>query len=298
MSKLLAVCFKEAEIEACAEFASKIGASIDVAVFRNAPANAAGAQTCYVLDCDSDAPADSVGSALAQIASTYDVLASVNSMAGKDVLFRIAGAESLPAVTDIVEVLSPTEFKRPLLAGSALATVKVNSARFAATIRASAFKGGHTGSAQSVQTIPVPAGKTTVTERASAASARPDLTQAKIVVSGGKPLGSKEKFEELIGGLADSLGGAVGATRAAVDNGIAGNDLQIGQTGKVVAPDLYIAVGISGAAQHAAGIKDSKVIVAVNKDPEAPIFGMADLGLKADLFEAVPELIQKLKGQP
>jgi electron transfer flavoprotein alpha subunit len=217
-------------------------------------------------------------------------------MASKDLIPRLAEALSSGMVSDVVGVISASEFKRPMLAGSVLATVSVinSGSPICLTVRAASFKHVELFQTESVEPLAVEIGKVKVVSASKASATRPDLSQAKVVVSGGKPLKDAVTFERLMGGLADALDGAVGATRAAVDSGIAPNELQVGQTGKVVAPDLYIAAGISGSTQHVAGIKDSKLIVAINKDPDAPIFDVADLGLVADLFEAVPELTAKL----
>jgi electron transfer flavoprotein alpha subunit len=220
----------------------------------------------------------------------------VSSMRSKDVLARLAGLLDAAMVTDVIAADSPTVFKRPIVAGSIIATVEVLAEPVVITFRPAGFPQPTRGGSSPVETLNVDvsskAKRVSVTARGGA---RPDLTQAKVIVSGGRPLKDAETFERVIGGLADQLGGAVGATRAAVDSGIAANELQVGQTGKIVAPDLYIAAGISGSTQHMAGIKDSKTIVAINKDPDAPIFESADFGLVADLYDAIPELQAKLK---
>jgi electron transfer flavoprotein alpha subunit len=214
-------------------------------------------------------------------------------MRSKDVMARVAGLMDCGMVTDVVEVVSPDRFVRPLLAGTVLATVEVLAQPVVLTVRPAGFAGGAVGpNLVEPWGVSAEGGPKRLGVEVRGGS-RPDLTQAKVVVSGGRPLGDAATFERVIGGLADRLGGAVGATRAAVDSGIAPNELQVGQTGKIVAPDLYIAAGISGSTQHMAGIKDSKVIVAINKDPDAPIFEFADFGLVADLFDAVPELTAK-----
>ncbi len=216
-------------------------------------------------------------------------------MQSKDVLARLAGLLDAAMVTDAISVLAPNRFKRPIVAGSAIATVETLSEPVVVTFRSAGFAtspASGTGTTVAVNlTVDSKAKRLSATARGGA---RPDLTQAKIIVSGGRPLKDSQTFESVIGGLADALGGAVGATRAAVDSGIAPNELQVGQTGKIVAPDLYIAAGISGSTQHMAGIKDSKVIVAINKDPDAPIFENADLGIVADLYVAIPEIRAKL----
>jgi electron transfer flavoprotein alpha subunit len=218
-------------------------------------------------------------------------------MAGKDWSARLAGLLDRPMVSDIVEVHGKTDFSRPMFAGNVTAKVGVSSASFVCTVRCTAFPPETFG--ENVETISFPLPSEGATKRVASAKSqggRPDLVQARVVVSGGRPLKDAETFEKLIGGLADKLGGAAGATRAAVDSGIAPNDLQVGQTGKVVAPELYIAAGVSGSTQHIAGMKDSKVIVAINTDPDAPIFEIADYGLVQDLFTAIPEILEKLPG--
>ena len=237
-------------------------------------------------------PADAVAAALLPECSGFTHIAAASTMRSKDVMGRLAGLLGAAMVSDAVKVLSPTEFVRPMVAGSVLATVETLVSPVVLTFRPSGFGKASHHVDRMVSCAP------SVTRRASSSGvangARPDLTQAKRIVSGGRPLKDAETFERVIGGLADKLGGAVGATRAAVDSGIAPNELQVGQTGKIVAPDLYIAAGISGSTQHMAGIKDSKVIVAINTDPDAPIFDFADFGLVADLFVAVPELTEKV----
>ena len=212
---------------------------------------------------------------------------------GKNVAPRVAATLDVAQISDITKVISPDTFERPIYAGNAIATVQSADATKVITVRTTGFDAAAaTGGSASVESarVAADAGKSSFVGSEIAQNDRPELTAAKIIVSGGRALGSAEKFNEVITPLADKLGAAIGASRAAVDAGYAANDLQVGQTGKIVAPQLYIAAGISGAIQHLAGMKDSKVIVAINKDPEAPIFSVADYSLEADLFTAVPEL--------
>jgi electron transfer flavoprotein alpha subunit len=208
----------------------------------------------------------------------------------------VAAKLDVGQLSDVTKVLSADTFERPIYAGNAIATVQSTDAIKVLTVRSTGFDAaaqGGSATIESVAAVAVP-GYTTYLGSEIARNDRPELTAAKIIVSGGRALGSQEKFDELLTPLADKLGAAIGASRAAVDAGYAANDLQVGQTGKIVAPQLYVAVGISGAIQHLAGMKDSKVIVAINKDPEAPIFSVADYALEADLFVAVPELVAAL----
>lgn len=240
-----------------------------------------------------DALADSATDAIVAAAAGYSHVVAVSSMRSKDVMARVAGVMDAAMVTDVTGVQSPTVFDRPIVAGTVIATVEVLGSPTVLTFRPSAFPQA-AGQPGSTTTLSCPPGKAARLGADVRGGSRPDLTQAKRIVSGGRPLRDAATFEQVIGGLADKLGGAVGATRAAVDSGIAANELQVGQTGKIVAPDLYIAAGISGSTQHMAGIKDSKCIVAINKDPDAPIFEVADFGLVADLFDAVPEMTNKV----
>ncbi|MFD1559472.1 electron transfer flavoprotein subunit alpha/FixB family protein [Paraburkholderia silviterrae] len=234
---------------------------------------------------------------VANSAGSYTHLLFPATAAGKNVAPRVAAKLDMAQISDVTRVVSGDTFERPIYAGNAIATVQSGDAVKVVTVRTTGFDAAPatSGSAQ-IETVAAVAdsGKIRFVSREVTKSDRPELTAAKIIVSGGRALGSEEKFQEVITPLADKLGAAIGASRAAVDAGYAPNDLQVGQTGKIVAPQLYIACGISGAIQHLAGMKDSKVIVAINKDAEAPIFSVADYGLEADLFTAVPELVKAL----
>ncbi len=221
----------------------------------------------------------------------YEAVMFVANTTGKNAAPRIAAKLDVTPISDIIAVEGQKTFKRPIYAGNAIETIETSDSKLVITVRPTAFEAVATDGSASVETIDAPGGdyKTEFVSEAIEDSDRPELTAAKVVVSGGRALGSEENFQ-IIENLADKLGAAVGASRAAVDAGYAPNDYQVGQTGKVVAPELYIAIGISGAIQHLAGMKDSKIIVAINKDGEAPIFQVADYGLVADLFKAVPEL--------
>jgi electron transfer flavoprotein alpha subunit len=240
--------------------------------------------------------AEPVAALVVSLAGSYDTIIAPATTMGKNVTPRVAALLDVMQVSEIIEVISPDTFKRPIYAGNAIQTVQATDAKKVVTVRTASFQAAPEGGSASIETINPVAnpGLSTFVENRLSASDRPELTSAKIIISGGRALGSSEKFKEVILPVADKLGAAVGASRAAVDAGYAPNDWQVGQTGKVVAPELYIAVGISGAIQHLAGMKDSKVIVAINKDEEAPIFQVADYGLVADLFQVLPELEKAL----
>ncbi|MBA3725448.1 MAG: electron transfer flavoprotein subunit alpha/FixB family protein [Armatimonadetes bacterium] len=295
MADLLLIAASAAECESLAAFGQAYGAGYDILCLSGSAPTDLGAER--VLNANSEVPtADALASALAPIAKEYKVVAASASMTGKDWAPRLAGLVDRPMASDIIAVLGPGRFSRPMYAGNVIADVEIGASEFVLTVRSTAFASPkRSGGSVSEDVSLSYSGSTDRTGVAASDGGRPDLCQARVVVSGGRPLKDAETFEKLIGGLADVLGGAVGATRAAVDNGIAPNELQVGQTGKVVAPELYIAAGISGSTQHMAGMKDSKVIVVINTDPEAPLFEIADYGLVQDLFIAVPELIEKLR---
>ena len=244
-----------------------------------------------------DGLAENLAAQVLAIASSYSHILFPATASGKNVAPRVAAKLDVAQISDITKVVAADSFERPIYAGNAIATVQSADAVKVITVRGTGFDAaaasGGSAAVDSVAAVQ-DAGKSSFVGREVTKSDRPELTAAKIIVSGGRALGSAEKFNEVITPLADKLGAAIGASRAAVDAGYAPNDLQVGQTGKIVAPQLYIACGISGAIQHLAGMKDSKVIVAINKDPEAPIFSVADYGLEADLFTAVPELVNAL----
>jgi electron transfer flavoprotein alpha subunit len=241
--------------------------------------------------------AENVAAQVLAIAGNYSHILFPATAGGKNVAPRVAAKLDVAQISDITKVDSADTFERPIYAGNAIATVQSTDATKVITVRTTGFDAAAaTGGAAAVESAAAQAdsGKSSFKGSEIAKNDRPELTAAKIIVSGGRALGSSEKFNEVMTPLADKLGAAIGASRAAVDAGYAANDLQVGQTGKIVAPQLYVACGISGAIQHLAGMKDSKVIVAINKDPEAPIFSVADFGLEADLFAAVPELTNAL----
>ena len=239
--------------------------------------------------------AEPVADLIVGLADGFDHIVAASTAASKNILPRVAALLDVMVISEVTAVIDANTFERPIYAGNAIQTVQSSDAKKVATIRTANFDAAGEGGAARVESVKAAAnpGLSSWVEDKVAASDRPELTSAGVVVSGGRGVGSEDDFA-LIEKLADTLGAAVGASRAAVDSGYAPNDWQVGQTGKVVAPDLYVAVGISGAIQHLAGMKDSKVIVAINKDEEAPIFQVADYGLVADLFDAVPELTEKL----
>ena len=240
---------------------------------------------------------ENVAAQVLAIAGNYSHILFPATAHGKNVAPRVAARLDVAQLSDITKVVSADTFERPIYAGNAIATIQSSDNPKVITVRSTGFDAaaatGGSGTVESLEAV-ADSGTSMLVGREITKNDRPELTAAKIIVSGGRALGSSEKFDEVLTPLADKLGAALGASRAAVDAGYAPNDWQVGQTGKIVAPDLYVACGISGAIQHLAGMKDSKVIVAINKDAEAPIFGVADYGLEADLFTAVPELIALL----
>ncbi len=295
MAKLLLIAFQPSDALMGAGFAQDLGLPFDILAVTGQVDVDLGAESILSAGLPDVPPADGMALSLVSVCSGYSHIACVASMRSKDVLGRLAGLLDAAMVTDALGLQSPTLFTRPMVAGSIVATVEVLAEPVVITFRPAGFSKPKRGGSSAIETAALDGA--TQARRISAtgrSGGRPDLSQAKVVVSGGRPLKDAETFERLVGGLADKLGGAVGATRAAVDSGIAANELQVGQTGKIVAPDLYIAAGISGSTQHMAGIKDSKVIVAINKDADAPIFQVADYGLVADLYDALPELTQKV----
>ena len=254
-----------------------------------------------VLHADADGLAhglaENVAAQVVAMAKAYSHILFPATAGGKNVAPRVAALLDVAQISDATQVIDADTFERPIYAGNAMATVKSSDAIKVITVRTTAFDAaaasGGSAAVEAVDAVAASASSSFVGSEIAKLD-RPELTAAKIIVSGGRAMGSSEKFNAVLEPLADKLGAALGASRAAVDAGYAPNDWQVGQTGKIVAPQLYIACGISGAIQHLAGMKDSKVIVAINKDPEAPIFSVADYGLEADLFVAVPELVEKL----
>ena len=286
--------------------AQKIGGEIHLLVAGHQCAAAAQAAAkvagvAKVLHADApqldDEIAENIGALLAGLAKGYSHLLAPATSNGKNVMPRAAALLDVQAISDIVAVESPDTFVRPIYAGNALATVQSGDRIKVITVRATGFDAvAASGGSAPIETVAAPAdsGLSAFVGREVSKSERPELTSARIVVSGGRGMGSGDNFK-LLEPLADKLGAAMGASRAAVDAGFVPNDWQVGQTGKIVAPDLYVAVGISGAIQHLAGMKDSRVIVAINKDEEAPIFSVADYGIVGDLFQVVPQLVEELK---
>lgn len=285
--------------------ALKIGSDVDVLVAGKGARNVAegasklkGVRKVLLVEADELAErlAEPMAALVLSLGANYDtVLAPATSM-GKNVLPRVAALLDVAQISEIIEVVSADTFKRPIYAGNAIQTVQSSDAKKVITVRTASFDAAAEGGAALVESIAPAAdpGLSRFVENRFSKSERPELTSAKIIISGGRALGSADRFAEVILPLADKLGAGVGASRAAVDAGYAPNDWQVGQTGKVVAPDLYIAAGISGAIQHLAGMKDSRIIVAINKDEEAPIFQVADFGLVGDLFTVLPELEKAL----
>jgi len=273
------------------------GSGTDAAA--TAAAQIAGVRKVIQIDASdlADQLAEPLAAQILAIASNYSHLLAPATANGKNVMPRVAAKLDVAQLSDITKVVSADTFERPIYAGNAIATVQSTDVVKVITVRTTGFDPvASTGGSAVIEKVALAqsAGKSSFVGRELTKSDRPELTAAKIIVSGGRGLGSGEKYQEVVVPLADKLGAALGASRAAVDAGYVPNDYQVGQTGKIVAPQLYVAVGISGAIQHLAGMKDSKVIVAINKDPEAPIFGVADYGLVADLFTAVPELTKAL----
>ncbi|GHH18902.1 electron transfer flavoprotein subunit alpha/FixB family protein [Sphingomonas sp. AAP5] len=285
--------------------ASKLGevhllvAGHGVGAVAEAAAKIAGVGKVHVADdaAYAHALAENVAPLVAKLMESHDAFLVPATTNGKNIAPRVAALLDVMQISDILSVESEDTFTRPIYAGNAIATVQTKDAKKVISVRGTAFEKvateGGSGTIEAVDTTG-DAGVSTYVGSEIAASERPELTSAKIIVSGGRALGSSEQFHTLIDPLADKLGAGVGASRAAVDAGYAPNDYQVGQTGKIVAPEVYVAVGISGAIQHLAGMKDSKVIVAINKDEDAPIFQVADFGLVGDLFKLVPELTEKL----
>jgi electron transfer flavoprotein alpha subunit len=287
--------------------AQKIGGEIHLLVAGHRCGNAAEAAAqvagvAKVLHADApqldDELAENVASLILSISKNYSHILAPATSNGKNVMPRVAALLDVQQISDIIAVESPDTFVRPIYAGNALATVKSGDSIKVITVRTTTFDAvASTGGNAAVETVAAPpdSGLSAFVGREQSKSERPELTAAKIIVSGGRGMGSGENFTKVLEPLADRLGAAMGASRAAVDAGFVPNDWQVGQTGKIVAPDLYVAVGISGAIQHLAGMKDSRVIVAINKDEEAPIFQVADFGVVGDLFQLVPSLVEELK---
>ncbi len=270
-----------------------------VGAVADAAAKIAGVGKVHVADnaAYAHALAENVAPLVVELMGHHDAFVTAATTTGKNIAPRVAAMLDVMQVSEVLSVESDDTFTRPIYAGNAIATVQTSDAKKVLTIRGTAFdKAAADGGSGTIEAVASAGDKGLSTFAGSeiAANARPELTSAKIIVSGGRALGSEEQFHALIDPLADALGAGVGASRAAVDAGYAPNDYQVGQTGKIVAPEIYVAVGISGAIQHLAGMKDSKTIIAINKDEDAPIFQVADLGLVGDLFKVVPELTGKL----
>ena len=241
--------------------------------------------------------AEPTAALIVSLAGPYETIAAPATTTGKNIMPRVAALLDVMQISEISKVVAPDTFERPIYAGNAVQTVRSHDAKRVITIRTAAFQAAGEGGSAPIESVTAPAdpGLSGFVGEELSRSERPELTSAKIIISGGRAMQNRDNFTKYIEPVADKLGAAVGASRAAVDAGYAPNDWQVGQTGKVVAPELYIAVGISGAIQHLAGMKDSKVIVAINKDEEAPIFQVADYGLVADLYQALPELATELE---
>jgi electron transfer flavoprotein alpha subunit len=286
--------------------AKQLGGAVTILIAGSGAAGAAKAAATIdgvakVLHADADifahGLAENVAAQVLALASGYSHFLFAATASGKNISPRVAAKLDVGQISDITKVISPDTFERPIYAGNAIATVQSLDALKVITVRTTGFDPAPaTGGSATVDTVQAvgDSGKASFVGAEIAKNDRPELTSAKIIVSGGRALGSSDKFNEVLTPLADKLGAALGASRAAVDAGYAPNDWQVGQTGNIVAPQLYVAIGISGAIQHLAGMKDSKVIVAINKDEEAPIFSVADYGLVQDLFTAVPELVKSL----
>jgi len=286
--------------------ASQLGAEVHVLVAGGPGAKAVAEAAAKlqgvakVLVADSEALshdlAEPFAALIVSLAPSYDAFVAPATSRFKNVMPRVAALLDVMQLSEIIKVIAPDTFERPIYAGNAIQTVKSKDAKKVITVRTSTFAATGEGGGASIESVAAAAdpGLSSFAGEEVAKSDRPELTSAKIIVSGGRAMQSRENFSKYIEPLADKLGAGVGASRAAVDAGYAPNDWQVGQTGKVVAPELYIAIGISGAIQHLAGMKDSKVIVAINKDEDAPIFQVADYGLVADLYQAVPELTEEL----
>ena len=267
----------------------------------DAAAKIAGVSKVLVADdaAYAHALAENVAPLVVELMGSHDAFVAPATTAGKNIAPRVAALLDVMQISEVLSVEGPDTFTRPIYAGNAIATVKTSDSKIVVTVRGTAFEKAATeGGSGTVESVggKGDSGLSTFVNSEIAASERPELTSAKIIVSGGRALQNSENFHQLIEPLADKLGAAVGASRAAVDAGYVPNDYQVGQTGKIVAPEVYIAVGISGAIQHLAGMKDSKTIIAINKDADAPIFQVADIGLVGDLFKVIPELTEKLTG--